>query len=257
MNSKSTVLIVDDETGPRESLKLLLKAHYRVEEADGGLRAMQIIRKRKVDLVTLDLRMPGMDGVAVLKSIKEYNPHIEVMIITGYGAGIHGSAADMVRLGARSYYTKPFNVPQLMVEIAQAIDSKKKLDRSKIPSIESALYNRMSRFRIPMISISSLTRLGIHPTSDILVQDICTHGIGILCPEKFQKGEFVRVEVIFGTDQGKTTTESIVGEVAWTSPLQNGITYAIHIRFDRIGRENPRLLEYIKHHEEMNLPPLS
>ncbi|WDT80394.1 MAG: response regulator [Candidatus Manganitrophus sp.] len=188
MNSKSTVLIVDDETGPRESLKLLLKAHYRVEEADGGLRAMQIIRKRKVDLVTLDLRMPGMDGVAVLKSIKEYNPHIEVMIITGYGAGIHGSAADLVRLGARSYYTKPFNVPQLMVEIAQAIDSKKKLDRSRIPSIESALYNRRSRFRIPMISISSLTRLGIHPTSDILVQDICTHGIGILCPEKFQKG---------------------------------------------------------------------
>lgn len=170
MNSKSTVLIVDDETGPRESLKLLLKAHYRVEEADGGLRAMQIIRKRKVDLVTLDLRMPGMDGVAVLKSIKEYNPHIEVMIITGYGAGIHGSAADLVRLGARSYYTKPFNVPQLMVEIAQAIDSKKKLDRSRIPSIESALYNRRSRFRIPMISISSLTRLGIHPTSDILVR---------------------------------------------------------------------------------------
>lgn len=244
MNSKSTVLIVDDESGPRESLKLLLKSRYKVEEADGGLRAMQIIRKRKVDLVTLDLRMPGMDGLAVLKSIKEYNPRIEVMIITGYGAE---SAADLVRLGARSYYTKPFDISQLMVEIAQAIDNKKKFDRSGILSIER--YHRRSRFQIPKISISSLTRIGKDPTSDILVRDICTHGIGILCPEKFQKGEFVRVEIIFRTDPEKTVTESVVGEVDRISPLQNGITYAIHICFDRIGREHPRLLEYIQHYE--------
>lgn len=68
--------------------------------------------KRKVDLVTLDLRMPGMDGVAVLKSIKDYDPRIEVLIITGYGAGAHGNADDLVQLGARSYHTKPFNDPQ-------------------------------------------------------------------------------------------------------------------------------------------------
>jgi CheY-like chemotaxis protein len=244
MNSKGTVLIVDDETGPRESLKMLLKPHYRVEEADGGLRAMQIIRKRKVDLVTLDLRMPGMDGIAVLKSIKEYNPHIEVVVITGHGA--RGSAADLVQLGASSYHTKPFNIPALMAEITRAIDNKKKLDRSKSLSTQSALRNGRRSATIPLILISSLTRVGMHPTSDILVQDICTHGIWIRCPEKFQMGEFVRVELILGADPQETITESIVGEVVSSNPLQNGITYVTRIRFNPIGKENPRLLGYIK-----------
>lgn len=251
MNTKGTVLIVDDETGPRESLKILLKPHYKVEEADGGLRAMQIIRKRKVDLVTLDLRMPGMDGVAVLKSIKEYNPHIEVMIITGYGSGPQGSAADLVQLGASSYHTKPFDVPQLMTEIAQAIHNKKKLDRSGSLSNGSTLPGPRG-FRIPLISISSLTRLGTHPTRDVLVQDICIHGIGIHCPEKFKKGEFVRIELIFSVDQQKRASESVVGEVVWTNALQTGITYATRIRFNPIGKETPRFLAYIKRLDGMN-----
>lgn len=252
MNTKSTVLIVDDESGPREPLKMLLRPHYRVEVADGGLRAMQIIRKRKVDLVTLDLRMPGMDGVAVLKSIKEYNPHIEVMIITGYGSGAHGSAADLVQLGASSYHTKPFNVPQLMMEIAQAIDNKKIIDRSKSPSPGGAVQNERRSAGIPLISISSLTRLRKHPTSDILIQDICSHGIGIHCPEKFQMGEFVRIQLIFLVHRQETITESIRGEVVWTNPLQNGITYSTRIRFNHIGKENPRLSAYIKRLDEMN-----
>lgn len=252
MNSKGTVLIIDDETGPRESLKMLLRPHYRVEEADGGLRAMQIIRKRKVDLVTLDLRMPGMDGVAVLKSIKEYDPRIEVLIITGYGAGAHGNADDLVQLGARSYHTKPFNVPQLMMEIAHAIESREKLNRSKSLSAGISLDISRKRFKVPRISISRLIRLGVQPTTDILVQDICSHGIGIHCPEIFQKGEFVRIELVFGAGQHKVITESIVGEVVWTSPLQNGIVYATHIRFSGLGKENPRLLEYIKHLDGTN-----
>lgn len=251
MNTKSTVLIVDDESGPRESLKMLLKPHYRVEEADGGLRAMQIIKKRKVDLVTLDLRMPGMDGVAVLKSIKEYDPRIEVMIITGYGAGAHGSAADLIRLGASSYQTKPFNVPQLMTEIARAVDNKKKFDRSK--SLSSIpLQNRMRNFRVPLISISSFSRRGTAPTTEILLQDICSHGVGIHSPAKFNPGEFVRLEFIFTAKGEKTVTESIVGEVVWTNPFQNGATHSTRIRFSQIGMENPRLLAYIKHFEETN-----
>jgi|GEM_PF-2553451 len=252
MKTQNTVLIVDDESGPRESLKMLLKPHYRVEEADGGLRAMQIIRKRKVDLVTLDLRMPGMDGVAVLKSIKEYDPRIEVMIITGYGAGAHGSAADLIRLGAHSYHTKPFNVPQLMIEIARAIDNKKQFDRSRSLSSVSATLTRKRNLRIPLISISSLTRLGTHSTSNILVQDICSHGMGIHCAEKFQIGEFVRTEFIFAVDRGEAITESVVGEIVWTSPLENGTAHSTRIRFHPVGKENPRLLSYIKQFEEMN-----
>src|SRR3569832_1299968 len=133
MNTQSTVLVVDDEVGPRESLKMLLKPVYRVEEAAGGLRAMQIIREHKIDLVTLDLRMPGIDGTSVLKSIKEYNPRIEVMIITGYGSGADGGA-DLFKLGASGYHAKPFDPPRLMTEIARAIDQRKKVDHSGSPA---------------------------------------------------------------------------------------------------------------------------
>jgi CheY-like chemotaxis protein len=231
---------------------MLLKPHYKVEEADGGLRAMQIIQKNKIDLVTLDMRMPGMDGVAVLKTIKQYNPNIEVMIITGHGPGVYGSAADLIQLGARGYYTKPFDAPELMTGIAQAIGNRKGMSGSKSPSQEDSLNRKVRNFRIPLISISSLTHLKLHPTCDILIQDLCLHGMGIHCPEKFQTGEFVRVEITFAVNQQETVTESIVGEVVWTHLLQNGITYSTRIRFDHLALENPRLFAYIKRFEEMN-----
>lgn len=129
MSAKATVLIVDDEIGPRESLKMALKSTYHIKEADGGLQAMQILHKRKVDLVTLDLKMPGMDGIAVLKSIKEYNPRIEVLVITGHGT--RKNAAELVQLGACGYQTKPFNVQQIVSEVSRAIENKKRHDRSE------------------------------------------------------------------------------------------------------------------------------
>jgi len=250
MNAKSTVLIVDDESGPRESLKMLLKPLYRVEEADGGRRALQIIRERKIDLVTLDLRMPEMDGATVLKSIKEYDPGIDVMIITGYGSGAHGSAGELLKLGASGYHTKPFDPPRLITEIARTIDHRKKSDRSKAPFPGGFGQSRTKSLRLPLISIYSLTRLRMHPATDILIQDICQHGVGIHSPEMFQVGEFVRVELTFAVNLQETLTEAIVGEVTSTHLLQNGTTYTTRIRFDHLALENPRLFTYIKRLEE-------
>lgn len=131
MNGKSTILIVDDESGPRESLKMILKPSYHVEEADGGLKAMQIIRRLKIDVVTLDLRMPGMDGLAVLKAIKDYDRHIEVVIITGHGT--LENAIELVRLGACGYLTKPLKVSGVVGEISLAIEKKRTVDRLNRP----------------------------------------------------------------------------------------------------------------------------
>lgn len=248
MTTQSTVLVVDDEIGPRESLKMLLKPIYRVEEADGGLRAMQIIREHRIDLVTLDLRMPGMDGTSVLKSIKEYNPRIDVMIITGYGSGADG--ADLFKLGASGYHAKPFDPPRLMTEIARAIDQRKKVDQSGSPSSGGIVQSRVRNLRIPMISISSLTRLRMHPTTDILIQDICQHGVGIHCREQFQVGEFVRVELTFAVNLQETLTEGIVGEVTSADRLHGGTTYATRIRFAHLALENPRLFIHIKRLED-------
>jgi DNA-binding NtrC family response regulator len=127
MDDRCTVLIVDDEPGPRQSLRMLLKPLYRLEEAEGGHRAMEIVRRGGIDLVTLDLKMPGMDGAAVLKAIKEVDPNIPVLIITGHGT--LRDAIELVRLGACGYLMKPFDVAEVTREIAQAIERKGKLDR--------------------------------------------------------------------------------------------------------------------------------
>jgi DNA-binding NtrC family response regulator len=133
MGVRPTVLIVDDESGPREALKMILSPFYHVEEAEGGLQALQVLRKQRVDLVTLDLKMPGMDGLAVLKAIKEYDRHIEVLIITGHGT--EKIAVDLVRLGACAYQTKPFNVSDVVREIARAVENKRKFDHPEgLPS---------------------------------------------------------------------------------------------------------------------------
>lgn len=129
MVSKRTVLIVDDEVGPRESLKMVLKPFYKVETAEDGTRALQIIDEKEIDLVTLDLKMPGMEGGEVLKKIKQKKPEIEVLIVTGYGS--LKSAIDGIRHGACDYLIKPFNISDIVNVINKAINKKKKMEDLK------------------------------------------------------------------------------------------------------------------------------
>ena len=84
MKEEASVLIVDDELGPRESLRMILKPISNVYTAENGEKALEFIRQEPVNLVTLDLKMPGIPGIEVLKEIKGYNPDIEVIVLTGY-----------------------------------------------------------------------------------------------------------------------------------------------------------------------------
>lgn len=129
MDFKKTILIVDDESGPRESLKMILKPFYNIEIAENGLRALEIIQKKKIDLVTLDLKMPGMQGDEVLSRIKETHPEIEVLIITGYGT--LKNAISLIQRGASGYEMKPFNIVEVVTNIAKAIERRQKLEKLK------------------------------------------------------------------------------------------------------------------------------
>src|SRR5512145_2560027 len=84
--SQATILVVDDELGPRESLRMILKPSYEVLTAESGVRALALIQSSRVDVVTLDLKMPGLSGTEVMEAIKGIDPRIEVVIITGYGS---------------------------------------------------------------------------------------------------------------------------------------------------------------------------
>ena len=120
MNSKGSIMIVDDEVGPRESLRMILKPVYDVHAVESGHEAIDFVTRAQVDLVTLDLKMPGMSGIDVLQEIKKMKPDIEVIIVTGFGT--LDNAQDAVRLGAGDFISKPFNVPDVIAMVAKAFE---------------------------------------------------------------------------------------------------------------------------------------
>ncbi|MHA2123604.1 MAG: sigma-54-dependent transcriptional regulator [Promethearchaeota archaeon] len=132
MSDKANILIVDDELGPRESFRMILKPSYNTLTAINGNNALDLIKQYPVDLVTLDLKMPGMSGIEVLKEIKKLKPDIQVIVITGYGT--LKTAIECIRLGAFDYINKPFNVPEIIAVI------KKSLTRRKFNSNSIKIY---------------------------------------------------------------------------------------------------------------------
>jgi DNA-binding NtrC family response regulator len=121
--SKGAVLVVDDEFGPRESLRMILNPLYEVHTASDGPEALRLIGEKNYDVVTLDLRMPGLSGIDVLKEIKKIRPDTEVVIITGYGS--LENASEAIRLGTGDFISKPFNVADIISTVAKAIERRK------------------------------------------------------------------------------------------------------------------------------------
>jgi putative two-component system response regulator len=116
---KATVLIVDDERGPRESLRMILTPNHRVVQARSGAEALEILATESVDLVTLDLNMPGMKGQDLMHTIRSEYPEVEIIIITGCGS--LESAADGIRSGICDYLQKPFDVVQVSASVSRAL----------------------------------------------------------------------------------------------------------------------------------------
>ena len=115
----ANILVVDDEIGPRESLRMILKPHYNIFTAENGNTAFQILQHNEMDVVTLYLKMPGISGIETLKEIRLIAPDVMVIIITGYGT--LKSAIEAIRYGVFDYIAKPFNVPEIMCIIDKSI----------------------------------------------------------------------------------------------------------------------------------------
>ncbi len=114
------VLVVDDEASIRDLLaKTLALAEYDVDVAADGRSALERMRLYPYDLLIADLRMPGMDGLSVIREAKRYKADLPVLIITGYST--ESSAIEAVNLGVAGYLTKPFRVPQVLAAAAKAL----------------------------------------------------------------------------------------------------------------------------------------
>jgi DNA-binding NtrC family response regulator len=121
--SRASLLVVDDERGPREALRLIFERTYDVTTVESGEQAIEFLRRRHVDLVTLDLKMPGMNGVETLSAIREIDPEIDVIVVTGFGS--YDSAIEAMRLHAFDFVTKPFDVGRVLSTVARAIERRK------------------------------------------------------------------------------------------------------------------------------------
>jgi putative nucleotidyltransferase with HDIG domain len=121
--AKPTVLIVDDERGPRESLRMILSPAHQVLVAPDGTEALELLRQHPVDLVTLDLNMPGMNGIDAMQAIHDEFPQVEIVIVTG--CGTIESAAQGIRFGICDYLQKPFDIVQVMGAVGRALARRK------------------------------------------------------------------------------------------------------------------------------------
>ncbi|MGD9643537.1 MAG: sigma-54-dependent transcriptional regulator [Elusimicrobiales bacterium] len=116
----SRILIVDDEPDMRLAVRNVLKLRgYEIAEAGDGPAALAIARESRPDLVLLDMRLPGMDGIEVLEGLKKIDDTVPVVMITGYG---HiQSAVDVMKLGASEYLQKPFENAQLVETVKRFV----------------------------------------------------------------------------------------------------------------------------------------
>ncbi len=120
MTQQGSILIVDDEVGPRESLRMILKPIYEVYSAADGKEALVFIQNEKIDLVTLDLKMPGLSGIEVLREIKKVKSDVEIIVITGYGTLTN--AQEAIRYGAGDFISKPFNVADIIAIVSKSFE---------------------------------------------------------------------------------------------------------------------------------------
>ena len=121
---KKKILIVDDEKDTCEALmEILSDEGFQTFFALSGRSALTILKKRKPDLVLLDIKMPKMDGIEVMRRIQKINKDLVVVMITAYGALNTAKAA--MRLGAYDYVTKPFDMKLIKAVVKEALVEKK------------------------------------------------------------------------------------------------------------------------------------
>ena len=114
------ILVIDDEMGPRESLRMLLKPNYQVYTAENVETGLRILREKNPDVVISDIRMPGTSGIDGLRKIREIDPHVAVIMLTGFGA--LDTAKEALRLGANDYISKPFDAREMREVIGRNVE---------------------------------------------------------------------------------------------------------------------------------------
>jgi signal transduction histidine kinase len=130
---KPAVLVVDDEYGPRESIAFSLAGEFAVETAERGKLALAKVSQKPFSAVVLDIRMPEMDGIRILEELRKIDPHVSVIMLTGYGTLL--TAQQAMVGGANQYLRKPPDIPELVQSVRkQAAATRERRAQAKAAS---------------------------------------------------------------------------------------------------------------------------
>ncbi len=168
---KETILIIDDEAFIRENVQRILHEDgYRVLDAENSKEALELINQEDIDLALLDLNLGSENGIDLLGAIKEANPGLLVIIITGYGSV--ESAVNALKLGAFDYMKKPFKADALRVIVKLALQTQelkrevRTLRRSVAPGVDVPLLGESPLFRQLLEQLREVARI---PTATVLI----------------------------------------------------------------------------------------
>ena len=136
------LLVDDEERFLKTTQKLLAKLGYEVQTAPGGLEALEMLKRQTIHVVVLDVKMPGMDGIATLKEIKRQFPLVEVIMLTGHATV--ASAVEGMQSGATDYLMKPTD-PDILIEKALSAFEKRLRIEEKIRMAQTRKFVKSPR----------------------------------------------------------------------------------------------------------------
>jgi len=195
------ILVVDDELGPRESLRMLLKPTYQITTADSGRAALNMLAQVRPDVVILDIKMPEMDGLEVLRRVKRADPSIEVVMITAY------ASLETVKLalthGAFEYLIKPFSRQDLEDVVRRAL-VRRQTDlgaRSEVAHLVEEMRRLSAKTReLEEVARRETTEQSLRVTQLSIVREISRAIVGHLAMEDVMAAVSAQLSAALGYD---------------------------------------------------------
>jgi len=147
LNPKASVLVIDDDVGIRKTLsKILEKKGYLVEAVENGKKAIETSKDRFFNVALIDVRLPDMDGTELLEKMKETEPGMVKIIITGYPS--LKNAVEAVNKGADGYVLKPFDVEELLAIIEKHLKKQRKSMKYSDKKVAEYIETRVKQIEL-------------------------------------------------------------------------------------------------------------
>lgn len=185
---QSNILVVDDEINVLTTVQAILQGEgYHVEAASGGAAALDAIRERHYDLVLTDLKMPGIDGLALLAEVRKRSPETVTIMMTGYGS--LDTALEAIQLGAYEYLLKPTEIAELKLAVKRSLEKKRSSEIETLYALSrmisesadsSAISSKVCEaacqvFNLKQASLAIMDSKGNPHNCDVLLQQLLSH----------------------------------------------------------------------------------